>query len=70
MQHIMISMVVVNKASKSGLATQTIEKSLRKKVLGVIPQDDITAMGALKRGVPFVLAAKQTQISASCSEQA
>ncbi len=57
--------VVVNRFSKSGLAVQSIEKSLRKKVLGTIPQDDITAMAALKRGVPFVFGAKQTAISAS-----
>lgn len=57
--------LVVNKFSKSGLAIPSIEKSLRKKVIGTIPFDEGTAMGALKRGVPFVLAAKQTQISAS-----
>ena len=57
--------VVVNKYNKSGLATPTIEKSLRKKVLGVIPQDDITAMSALKRSVPFVLSANKTPISSS-----
>ncbi len=57
--------VVVNKFSKAGLAVPSIEKSLRKKVLGTIPQDDLTTMGALKRGVPFVLAAKQAPISSS-----
>ncbi len=56
---------VVNKYSKAGLAIPSIEKSLRKKVLGSIPQDDLTTMGALKRGVPFVLAAKQAPISSA-----
>ena len=55
--------LVVNRFSKAGLALPSIEKSLRKKVLGTIPQDDISAMGALKRGVPFVLSAKQAPIS-------
>ncbi len=57
--------VVVNRYSKAGLAIPSIEKSLRKKVLATIPQDDLTTMGALKRGVPFVLAAKQAPISAN-----
>lgn len=57
--------VVVNKYSNAGLAIPSIEKSLNKKVLGVIPQDDITAMAALKRGVPFVLAANKSPVSAS-----
>lgn len=57
--------VVVNKLSKSGLAVPSIEKSLRKKVLGSIPQDDITTMGALKKGAPFVLSANKTHIAAS-----
>ncbi|MCB0377147.1 MAG: Flp pilus assembly complex ATPase component TadA [Bdellovibrionales bacterium] len=57
--------VVVNKFNKSGLAVQSIEQTLRKKVLGVIPQDDVTAMGALKRGAPFVLTTKQAPVSAA-----
>ncbi len=56
---------IVNKFSKAGLAIPSIEKSLRKKVLGTIPQDDLTTMGALKRGIPFVLAAKQAPISSA-----
>lgn len=57
--------VVVNKFSKAGLAVPSIEKSLRKRVLGVIPQDDLTTMAALKRGTPFVLTSKQASVSAS-----
>ncbi|MCJ8276398.1 MAG: Flp pilus assembly complex ATPase component TadA, partial [Bdellovibrionales bacterium] len=57
--------VVVNKYNKSGLANPTIEKSLRKKILGVVPQDDVTAMAALKRSVPFVLSNNKSSISSS-----
>lgn len=57
--------VVLNRYSKVGLAIPSIEKSLRKKVLGAIPQDDITAMSALKRGTPFVLSSKQAPISSA-----
>ena len=56
---------VVNKYSKAGLAVPSIEKSLRKKVIGVIPFDEMTAQGALKRGTPFVLASKQANVSSS-----
>lgn len=57
--------VVVNKFNKAGLAVPAIENSLRKKILGVIPQDDINTMGALKRGTPFVLSNSQAPISVS-----
>ena len=57
--------VVVNKYSKSGLAIPGIEKTLRKKVIGAIPQDDASAMAALKRGTPFVVSANKSNISSS-----
>jgi pilus assembly protein CpaF len=57
--------VIVNKYNKSGLAIPSIESTLRKKVLGIIPQDDVTSMAALKRGVPFVLAANKSTVAAS-----
>ncbi len=57
--------LVINKYSKVGLDLPGIEKSVRKKILGVIPQDDVTAMTALKRGTPFVLSAGKTAISGS-----
>ena len=57
--------LVVNKYNKAGLDLPGMEKSLRKKILGVIPQDDMTSMTALKRGVPFVISAGKTAISGS-----
>ena len=60
--------VIVNKYSRNGLAIPGIEKTLRKKVLGAVPQDDVTAMGALKRGTPFVLFARQTPMAQSFHE--
>lgn len=57
--------VVVNIENKAGIAVPNIEKSLRKTVLGTIPQDDITAMSALKRGAPFVFSASKSSIAAS-----
>lgn len=57
--------VVVNIENKAGIAVPNIEKSLRKTVLGTIPQDDLTAMAALKRGAPFVFSSSSSAIAAS-----
>ncbi len=57
--------LVVNKASPSSLAPAAIGQTLRRPVLGIIPQDDITAGGSLQRSAPFVVAAQKTPISAA-----
>jgi len=57
--------IVVNKYSRSGLAIPAIEKTMRKKVIGVVPQDDVTAMGALKRATPFVVLARQAPVASA-----
>jgi pilus assembly protein CpaF len=55
--------VVINKASKSGLDPRAIGQSLRRPVVGIIPQDDQLAYQALQRSQPFVLSHNNTQIS-------
>ncbi|MEK7354857.1 MAG: AAA family ATPase, partial [Bdellovibrionota bacterium] len=57
--------LVVNKVSQTALAPAAIGQTLRKAVLGMIPQDDATAGGALQRSVPFVVSATKTPISAA-----
>jgi pilus assembly protein CpaF len=57
--------VVVNKLSPSGLAPAAIGQTLRRPVLGAIPQDDATAGGSLQRSVPFVVSATKSAISAA-----
>ena len=57
--------LVINRYNKAGLDLPGMEKSLRKKILGVIPQDDVTTMTALKRGVPFVISSSKTPVSGS-----
>lgn len=54
---------VLNKTGPSGLATDGIEKTFRKQMIGTIPQDDITATGSVQRSNPFVIAAPQAPIS-------
>jgi septum site-determining protein MinD len=55
--------LVVNKASATGLAPAAIGQTLRKPVLGIIPQDDATAGGALQRSSPFVISMTKSPIS-------
>jgi septum site-determining protein MinD len=56
--------IVVNKVLPSGgLPPQAISQSLRRPIIGTIPQDDITAGGSLQRSAPFVVNASKTPIS-------
>jgi pilus assembly protein CpaF len=55
--------IVINKATPTGLAPAAIGQTLRRPILGIIPQDDITAQGALQRSSPFVVAAGKTPVS-------
>lgn len=62
--------VVINKASATGLAPAAIGQTLRRPILGVIPQDDVTAAGSLQRSLPFVVSATKTPLSAAHFEVA
>jgi septum site-determining protein MinD len=55
--------IIVNKASSAALAPAAIGQTLRRPILGIIPQDDITAIGSITRASPFVLNASKTPIS-------
>lgn len=57
--------VVINKANASGIPAQAIAQSLRRQVLGVIPQDDVTTTASLQRGAPFVLGQNRTPLLTS-----
>lgn len=57
--------LVVNQMNNSGLAIQTIEKSLQKPVLAAIPKDEITASNSLKKALPFVFTSKNTPIASA-----
>lgn len=57
--------IVVNKYSKAGLGIQAIEKTMRKKIIGLVPQDDLTAMASLKRSTPGVLLNKNSPFAAA-----
>ncbi len=57
--------VVLNKVTKSGLDPRAISQSLGKPLIGMIPQDDITAYSSLQRSMPFVLSSGSTPIAAA-----
>lgn len=60
--------VVINKASKSSLDPRAVAQTLQRPVVGAIPQDDVTAYGALQRSSPMVLIAPSSPIANSYSE--
>jgi septum site-determining protein MinD len=57
--------LVVNKASRAGVDPKAISQSLRRPILSLIPQDDVTAYAALQRSNPFVLSAPNTPLTAA-----
>lgn len=57
--------IVVNKSSAIGLAPQSIANSLRRNVVGVIPQDDPTVNTSIQRQTPFVPSMPSAPISAA-----
>lgn len=57
--------VVINKAGPAGLAPAAIGQSLRKQILGVIPQDDATVLGSVARSAPFVVSAPKSAVAAA-----
>jgi septum site-determining protein MinD len=47
--------IVLNKHNKNGLSPNAISQSLRKPILGALPQDELSTFAALQRSMPFVL---------------
>jgi pilus assembly protein CpaF len=60
--------LVINKASPGGVSPQAISQALRLPLMGMIPQDDVTTLGALQRGAPFVLSQNRAPISLAYHE--
>jgi septum site-determining protein MinD len=55
--------VVINKASPTGLAPAAIGQTLRRPILGIVPQDDNLASGALQRSTPVVVGQTKSPVS-------
>ncbi|MBX9767913.1 MAG: Flp pilus assembly complex ATPase component TadA [Bdellovibrionales bacterium] len=57
--------LVINKVSQNSLPPQTVAQTLKRNLVGTIPQDDATVLGSVSRGVLFTAAAAQSPISLS-----
>jgi pilus assembly protein CpaF len=57
--------LVVNKSSRAGVDPGAISQSLRRPILSLIPQDDVTTFAALQRSTPFVMTAANTPLTAA-----
>lgn len=57
--------VVLNKASRNGLAPQAISQGLRRPLIGALPHDENAAMSSLQRSTPFVIGQPQIALSKS-----
>ena len=60
--------IVVNKSNPAALAPQAIAQTLRRNVIGAVPQDDISATGSIQRSMPFILSSPKAPISAAYFE--
>jgi len=57
--------IVINKLGPTGLSPEAIAGTLRKQIIGLIPQDDITAAQALQRSSPFVVSQARTPMASA-----
>lgn len=57
--------LIINKASPNGLSPQAIAGQLQLAPLGIIPQDEITAMASIQKFQPFVLGQPKAPITAA-----
>lgn len=60
--------IVLNKVNRSGLDANAIAQSLRRPVVGGVPQDDAAAVTALQRSVPMVVGQPASPASAAFHE--
>ncbi len=59
---------VLNKVSSAGLPPDKVEEIFKKRLIGVIPQDDAVATGSLQRSSPFMLTNGQSPIARAHSD--
>ncbi|MGZ3722751.1 MAG: ATPase, T2SS/T4P/T4SS family, partial [Bdellovibrionales bacterium] len=60
--------IVLNKVNRSGLDANAISQSLRRPIVGSIPQDDASAIAALQRSTPFVISNPASPASSAYHE--
>lgn len=60
--------ICLNKVNRNGLDANAISASLRRPIIGSIPQDDAAATMALQRSIPAVIGAPQSPMSGAYHE--
>ncbi|MBE8221283.1 MAG: Flp pilus assembly complex ATPase component TadA [Bdellovibrionales bacterium] len=61
-----VSQIIVNQFdSKSALSSSAIEQNLQKKILSILPNDEISSYGALQSSTPFVINKPNISLSQS-----
>lgn len=55
--------LIINKQSATGINPQAIANQLQLPPIGMIPQDDMTSLGALQKFTPFVLSSPKAPVS-------
>lgn len=60
--------IALNKTSRNGLDANAISQTLRRPILGGVPQDDAAAVAALQRSTPFVVGAPQSAAASAYHE--
>jgi len=61
----MIKLVVNRFSASKGITPQLIQSNLKKPVLGVIPEDELTTVNSMTKAQPFITGAPRTEITKS-----
>jgi len=61
----MIKIVLNRYSPKKGIAPQMIQTNLKKQIVAVIPEDEVTTVTSMVKAQPFVVTAKNTEITKS-----
>lgn len=59
----LIKLVVNRFSATKGISPQVIQNNLKKQILGVIPEDELTTVASMAKAQPFVVAAPRTEIT-------
>jgi pilus assembly protein CpaF len=61
----MIKVVLNSYSTKTGITPQMVQNNLKKQLLSIIPEDEMTTVTCMTKASPFVIAAARTEITKS-----
>ena len=59
----MIKLILNRFNPKKGINPQMVQTNLRKQILGIIPEDEMTALACMTKAQPFVVAAARSEVT-------